>query len=65
MAGPTRDEVLEIMQAHGLAVAPVQTFEESAKDPHVLERDMLQDVEFDDGTSAPSRVSSASTVRSK
>ncbi len=53
LADKTRDEVLEIMQAHGLAVAPVQTFEESAKDPHVLERDMLQDVEFDDGTSAP------------
>jgi len=53
LAERTRSEALEILLSHGLAVAPVQTFVEAAQDPHVLERDMLQTVTFDDGTSAP------------
>ena len=53
LAERTRSEALEILLDHGLAVAPVQTFVEAAQDPHVLARDMLQTVTFDDGTSAP------------
>ena len=53
LAERTRSEALEILLDHGLVVAPVQTFVEAAQDPHVLARDMLQTVTFDDGTSAP------------
>lgn len=53
LAQHTRAKALEILLAHGLAAAPVQTFVEAAQDPHVLERDMLQSTAFDDGTEAP------------
>ena len=49
----SRDEVINTLREHGLAVAPVQKFTESAKDPHVLERDMLQMVTLQDGTQVP------------
>jgi formyl-CoA transferase len=53
LAERTREEAMAVLLDHGLAVAPVQTFVESAKDPQVLERDMLQTVEFEQGGSAP------------
>ena len=53
LAVRTRAQALEILLAHGLAAAPVQTFVEAAQDAHVLERDMLQMTSFDDGTQAP------------
>jgi formyl-CoA transferase len=49
----TRDEAMKVLLAHGLAASPVQTYVESAQDPHVLERDMLQETEFDGGAIAP------------
>ncbi len=53
LAARTRAEAIEILAAHGLPIAPVQTFVEAARDPHVIERDMLQPVAFDDAASAP------------
>ena len=41
------------MAEKGLPVAKVQTYAEAAQDPHVLERDMLQDVKQEDGTTLP------------
>ena len=49
----SRDEAIRIFREHGLPIAPVQKFTESAKDPHVLERDMLQDTKQHDGSMAP------------
>ena len=37
----------------GLPIAPVQSFPETAKDPHVLERDMLQPTTLQNGTTVP------------
>jgi formyl-CoA transferase len=53
LAGRPRAEVIEILEDAGLAVAPVNTYVESARDPHVLERDMLQPTPQEDGTIAP------------
>ena len=50
---PTRDEAISQLRDAGLPIAPVQTFVESAQDPHVLERDMLQPTELQDGTTVP------------
>ena len=48
-----RDEAISQLREAGLPIAPVQTFVESAQDPHVLERDMLQPTELQDGTTVP------------
>ena len=48
-----REQVLKTLQAAGLPAAPVNTFPEAAKDPHVQERDMLQPVEFTNGVTMP------------
>ena len=48
-----RDEAISQLRKAGLPIAPVQTFVESAQDPHVLERDMLQPTELQDGTTVP------------
>lgn len=53
VAARTREQAMEALLEHGLPVAPVQTFVEAAQDSHVLERDMLQAVEFDSGGNAP------------
>jgi formyl-CoA transferase len=45
--------VVDQVSAAGLAAGGVRTFADSAKDPHVLARDMLQDVELSNGTRAP------------
>lgn len=47
------DEVVRLLAESGLAAGPVRTFAEAAQDPHVLARDMLQDVELSNGTRAP------------
>ncbi|MBV9449459.1 MAG: CoA transferase [Streptosporangiaceae bacterium] len=46
------EEVISAMEAAGVTVGPVRTFEEAARDPHVRERDMLQDTELSNGTRA-------------
>lgn len=37
----------------GLAVAPIRTYEQAARDPHILSRDMLQDTRQANGTTIP------------
>lgn|SRR5208282_3653050 len=46
-------EVLEICARETIPCAPVNTYEQAAKDPHVLARDMMQDTIQEDGSSAP------------
>ncbi|HXZ85771.1 MAG TPA: CoA transferase [Myxococcota bacterium] len=46
-------EVVECLVRERLPCAPVRSFAEAARDPHVLARDMLQEVELEDGTRAP------------
>ncbi len=53
LAVRTRQEAMDVLLEHGLAVAPVQTFGEAAQDAHVAARDMLQTVNFDGGGEAP------------
>ncbi|MDA1075604.1 MAG: CoA transferase [Proteobacteria bacterium] len=53
LVGQTQAQAVKILSSSGLPIAPVQTYVESATDPHVLERDMLQPTRFADGTSAP------------
>ncbi|MGY9075539.1 MAG: CaiB/BaiF CoA transferase family protein [Acidimicrobiales bacterium] len=49
----TTADVLDAVLAEGLVVARVNSFAEAAREAHVLERDMLQDVEFHNGTRGP------------
>jgi formyl-CoA transferase len=49
----TVTEVVDCLEAAGLAVGPVRTFAQAAADPHVRERDMLQDTELSNGGRAP------------
>lgn len=53
MAARTSDEVLTIFRNAGLPAAPVRTYAEAARDPHVEAREMLQPVALEDGTRAP------------
>jgi formyl-CoA transferase len=53
LAERTREEAIAIFRAHGLPIAPVRTFVESAQDAHVLERDMLQPTVLQDGSTVP------------
>ena len=48
-----RDEAVKVLREAGLPIAPVNTFPDVAKDPHVRERDMLQDIKLPDGSTAP------------
>ncbi len=48
-----REDAVKTLRDAGLPVAPVRTFGEAAQDPHVLERDMLQPTELQDGTTVP------------
>lgn len=41
-AGRTVEEAADLLEDQGLAFAPVRTYAQSAHDPHVIERDMLQ-----------------------
>ena len=45
--------VVALLEAEGLPASPVRTYAESARDPHVLERDMLQKVTLENGSEAP------------
>jgi formyl-CoA transferase len=52
--GPlTVRDVVARLEAEGLPASPVRTFAEAARDPHVLERDMLQTVTLENGCEAP------------
>ena len=46
-------EVVAKLEAEGLPASPVRSYAESARDPHVLERDMLQTVRLENGAEAP------------
>jgi formyl-CoA transferase len=46
-AARTVEEAADLLEDHGLAFAPVRTYAQSARDPHVVERDMLQTTEHD------------------
>ncbi len=46
-------EVIAALTAAGLPCAPVRGYAEAARDPHVLERDMLQPTVQPDGTEIP------------
>jgi formyl-CoA transferase len=47
------DEVLALFIKAGLAAAPIRTYAQAARDPHVLARDMLQDTRQADGSVIP------------
>ncbi|MGH8013062.1 MAG: CaiB/BaiF CoA transferase family protein [Candidatus Binataceae bacterium] len=49
----TVSEILEAWAKGGIPAAPVRTYAEAASDPLVLERDMLQTVEQEDGIAVP------------
>jgi formyl-CoA transferase len=46
-------EVVECLLRERLPCAPVRSYAEAARDPHVQARDMLPEVELEDGTRAP------------
>jgi formyl-CoA transferase len=48
----TRAEVVEILNQAELAVGPVNTYPEAVKDPHLLERDIIQPTQIEDGSMA-------------
>jgi formyl-CoA transferase len=48
-----RAEVVEILNRAGLPVAPVNSYADAARDPHVLERDSLQPTRIEDGSTVP------------
>jgi formyl-CoA transferase len=47
------DEALGIFVEAGLAAAPIKTYEQAARDPQVLARDMLQETLHPNGSSIP------------
>jgi formyl-CoA transferase len=53
LAERTRCEAIAILNREGLSIAPVNTYGEAARDPHVIERDMLQPTRLEDGSTAP------------
>ena len=53
VAGRTVAEVVALLEAEGLPASPVRTYADSARDAHVLERDMLQKVTLENGREAP------------
>jgi formyl-CoA transferase len=53
LAERTRAEAIEVLTRAGVAIAPVNTYAEAARDPQVLERDMLQATQLEDGSNAP------------
>jgi formyl-CoA transferase len=52
-ASLTVDEVLAVCAREGIACAPVNTYTQAAQDPHVCEREMLQETIQEDGSRAP------------
>ncbi len=53
LAGREKAEIVRLFLAEGLPISSVRSYAEAAADPHVRERDMLQDVTLEDGSSAP------------
>ncbi len=53
LAERTRAEAVEILSRAGLGIAPVNTYGQVARDPHVIERDMLQPTRLEDGAIVP------------
>ena len=53
LASRTRAEAVSILRKAGLPIAPVNTYPQAAADPHVLERDMLQQTTLHNGVTAP------------
>ena len=49
----TQQDAVATLREAGLPIAPVNTFPEVARDPHVLERDMLQPTKLQNGDTAP------------
>lgn len=49
----TVEEVVEICAREAIACEPVHTYAEAARDPHVLERDMLQPTPQEGDARAP------------
>jgi len=49
----TVEEAVEECAKQGIPCAKVRTYAEAARDPHTLERDMLQQVAQEDGKLAP------------
>jgi formyl-CoA transferase len=49
----TVDEILRAWADGGIPAAPVRSYAEAARDPLVLERDMLQPIEQEDGVTVP------------
>ncbi len=45
--------VVARLEAEGLPASPVRTYAEAVRDPHVLERDMLQSIVLENGREAP------------
>jgi formyl-CoA transferase len=48
----TRSEAIEVLLQAGLAASPVNTYNEAAKDPHLIERDVMQPAPIEDGSIA-------------
>lgn len=53
LAGQKREDAIRKFREAGLPIAPVNSFPEVADDEHVRERDMLQPVELQDGSTVP------------
>ena len=49
----TREDAVAALTAAEIPAAPVRTYAEAARDPHVAERDMLQPTELEDGSRVP------------
>jgi formyl-CoA transferase len=49
----TVEEVVDRLSAAGVAAGAVRTFADAAADPHVRDRDLLQEVTLSNGTTAP------------
>lgn len=48
----TRAEAIAVLLQAGLAASPVNTYNESTRDPHIIERDVLQPARIEDGSIA-------------
>ncbi|HEV2371947.1 MAG TPA: CaiB/BaiF CoA-transferase family protein [Streptosporangiaceae bacterium] len=53
LADRTAEQAQTLLDQHGLVAQRVRSLAEVAKDPHVLERDMLQETVLSNGTMAP------------
>ena len=63
MANQTVADAVKLFIDAGLPISRINDLEEAARDPQVLERDMLQDVEYADGQRVPVTASPAKLSR--